>query len=203
MSNFNKILSIILISSFTFCWANNEEDLTIKNYIKSLIEETLSIFDNTSLSKESKALLSSELIRKNLDVDSMTNFVLGREKRKITEEEYKEFCNLYENFIVLYYTNIAKKYTGQRMIIKGITKLRDRDYIVRSLLQTPEEDKGIAINYLIRPQNNSKSKYMVFDVITERVSLLMTQQSEFGSIIKQKGIKFLLSSLEQQIQKLK
>ena len=197
-----KILIVlsIFISSIAY---STDKNTVIEDYLTKLVQKTLLILDNPNFSEQKKLELASDLIKNNLDTKWMGDFTLGRIKKTISDKEYMNFQSVYEEFMILYYTNISKKYTGQRMQTISITYLRDNDYLIKTLLVNPDKNLNISIDYLIRPKPNSPEEYVVFDVITEGISLLKTQREDFRSVINTQNIEGLTNNLKTQIKKLK
>jgi ABC-type transporter MlaC component len=59
-----------------------------------------------------------------------------------------------------------------------------------------DSDTGIKVDYLVHKlENTKKSTYKIDDIITEGVSILNSQKSEFNNIIINQGLDALIDDL--------
>ncbi len=64
-------------------------------------------------------------------------------------------------------------------------------------IKTPNQTENTKAGYRLRPEKSNGFK--IVDIIVEGVSLVITQRSEFGSVIKQKGMDGLITTIENKI----
>jgi len=192
-----KILSIFIIM-FTGASAY-ADDTKISKYISSLITETFSILKDTSKTTERKILESEALITKNMDLEWMAKFVLGRYRRSITPEQQAEFTKLYSIYVVKSYSSGVKSFQNQEIKIKSQQQINSSgDYLVKSLLVRPEGDP-LQIDYLVR---ETKSGFKVFDVVTEGISLINSHQAEFTNTMSNESFDALIADIKNKIKSL-
>jgi len=201
-----KIISNILIYTYMFFCISHVEASSVavdndtaqlKAYVSNLITKGRDILDNNSLTEEDKVKKSADLIRNNLHLDWMAQYALGRNKKTLSTQEIQKFIDIYSEFIVQAYADLSKTYSGEKPVIKKVSKIDDNMFIVSLEILKKDSDTGIKVDYLVHKlENAKKSTYKIDDIITEGVSILNSQKSEFNNIIINQGIDALIDDLK-------
>lgn len=197
-----KVISAIFLCMVVCIISARAEDETekLKIYVDNLITQGYNIVNDNSLSGEDKVERSSGLIRKNLHLDWMAKYSLGRHKRTISAEKTQEFIEVYSRFIVQAYAELSKNYSGVKAAVKKVNKLDDDMFIISMEILKTDSDSPVRVDYLVHKLANTRQNpYKVGDVITEGVSILNSQQSEFDSIISNSGIDALIDNLKEKL----
>ncbi len=127
------------------------------------------------------------ILNEGFDVRAIGKWVMGRYWRKAKAEEKDEYLKLFEDFIIVTYSNRFKDYSGQDITLKvtqSVTK-NDSDAIVRSRIDRPQSAEPILVDW--RVKMNKEGTLKVVDVLIAGVSMSQTQRSEFASVIKNSG----------------
>lgn len=168
----------------------------LDTYIQTLIAEATRISSSTKLDTKQKVSMSRELLKKYLDTAWMGKYVLGSFKNTLNPPEIKEFLDIYSKYVLNTYAKAVKNYKGQTVKVKSVAPNGENEYIVAT--QIVSNDNTINVEFMVRKyDSNHTSKFKVFDIITEGVSLIMTQRSEFSSILGSEGIEKLKGELKQ------
>ena len=139
------------------------------------------------LNKKSDPALRQERFRQlfhaDFDCPGIARFVLGRYWRDASEEEQKDFVKLFEEYVVFVYTARLSNFGGQDFKIRGSRS--DGDGVVVSTdVFSPGGSSPLKIDWRLVSDNGT---YKINDVIVEGVSMLVTQRSEFASIVQRNG----------------
>jgi phospholipid transport system substrate-binding protein len=164
----------------------------VSSYVDKILNEFVSIASNSSLSDDAKVSQAKDLIAKNLDVDWMSKFVLGRYRRGISPEEITTFTSTYHDYVVAIYASAVKQYKGQKVQVNNIRNVADNEFAVKTSIVRAGQDP-LLIDYMVRVYPGNV--YKVFDVITEGVSLITSQQAEFTNTIGASSIEALRQDL--------
>ena len=133
------------------------------------------------------------LSRQILDFNWMGDFILGKHKKTITEEERNKFIEEYSKFLIRNYLSVLHYYTGDNYKIVSIEKQKNSSiYIVQTTVKY-DNDKLIKNNFRIVEKNG---KYYITDIITEGISFINAQRSEVNSLITSKGFDKFLEELK-------
>lgn len=200
-----KILSVILLVISVVCqtaYAASEEDTKkLKAYVEELIQEGSDLVNDKNLSEKERRVKSSAMIKSHLYLDWMAKYTLGRHRRAISEAQIKEFVKVYSLFVVKAYADLATNYKGEKAVLTHIKQIDDDLFIVNSEIVRPGSQSPIKVDYLVHKiEGNKKDPYLIGDIITEGISILNSQQSEFNSVISSHGVDWLIADLKKRAQ---
>ncbi len=200
-----KIVSVILLIISLVCQtaygASEEDTKKLKAYVEELIQEGSDLVNDKSLSDKERQVKSSTMIKSHLYLDWMAKYTLGRHRRALSEAQIKEFVRVYSLFVVKAYADLTTNYKGEKAVLTNIKQIDDDLFIVNSELVRPGAQSPIKVDYLVHKiKDNKKDPYLIGDIITEGISILNSQQSEFNSVISSHGIDWLIADLEKRVQ---
>lgn len=194
------LLTIFAISSATA----TEDNRPLKAYVQKLLQEGYDMFHNPDLTAEDKKRGSAEIIRAHLYLDWMARHSLGRYRRTLPEAKIEEFVKIYSDFIVKAYSELANNYSGEKAVFTNIRAVDHDLFIVSTEILKPDSQGAVKVDYLVHKlQNNKKTPYLVGDIITEGISILNSQQTEFNSVISARGIDYLIEDLRKRTNRVK
>ena len=192
-------LSLIFFASPVYASSDTEE---LKKYVEDLIDEGHKLVHNKTLTESQRYKKSSELIKSHLHLDWMAKYTLGRNRRIISDDKIAEFTKIYSKFVVKVYADLSNNYNGEKAVLKNIKKVDDDMFIVNMEIVRPSGQQPVKIDYLVHKLENQPSNpYRIGDIITEGISILNSQQSEFNSVISSRGIDVLIAELKKKIER--
>jgi len=116
------------------------------------------------------------------DVPGIGRFVLGRYWRTATDAQKSGFLTLFENMIVRTYSNRFTTYQDEQFTITGARADGDSAVVGSTFAQT--NSPPVKVDWrVLKTQGTLK----IVDVMVEGVSMSVTQQQEFGSVIQRGG----------------
>ena len=124
-----------------------------------------------------------ELFHTDFDCPGIARFVLGRYWRAASEEEQHEFVKLFEDYVVFVYTARLSNFGGEALKVRGSHSDGD-GVIVSTDVISPGCASPLKIDWRLVTDNGS---YKISDVIVEGVSMMVTQRSEFASVVQRNG----------------
>ena len=124
-----------------------------------------------------------ELFHTDFDGPGIARFVLGRYWRKASEEEQQEFEKLFEDYVVFVYTARLSNFGGEALKVRG-SRSDGGGVIVSTDVIGPGAPSPMKIDWRLVADNGS---YKISDVIVEGISMMVTQRSEFASVVQRNG----------------
>jgi phospholipid transport system substrate-binding protein len=124
-----------------------------------------------------------QLFRADFDGLAIARFVLGRYWRSASEEERQEFLKLFEDYVVYVYGTRLSDFNGETFRIRS-SRTDGDGTIVSTDVFTPGANAPIKVDWRLIPENGG---FKITDVIIEGISLMVTQRSEFASVIQRHG----------------
>lgn len=169
-----------------------------KTFIENLADDALSSLTQADLGVEERRKRFRELMHRYFAFDAIAKWVLGRYWRRASDKEKEEYLVLFEKLMVITYADRFEKYAGEKLVIEKAEVRGENDALVHSLLNRPDGQKPVAVAWRVRPKDDT---YKVVDVMVEGLSMGITQQKEFASVIRNNNNKVegLLSELRKRV----
>ena len=206
---FSRRLFLAFTSAFLSCatiipvaaFANESTEDTeagAKNFIGKLAEEALISLTKSELSNVERRELFRDLMRRYFAFNVIAKWVLGRYWKRSTDVEKDEYLALFEKLMVISYSDRFEAYTGEKFIVQKAETRGKSDILVHSLLERLNGLEPIAVIWRLRLKD---STFKVIDVMVEGLSMGITQQKEFSSVIRKNNNKVegLLSELRKRV----
>lgn len=175
-----------------------DEAADAKKFIESLAEKAVKSLAAADIDTVERRKRFRELMLENFAFKRIAAWVLGRYWRRATETEQVEYLKLFEDMMVFIYADRFAKYSGETLTV-GRSEVRgEGDVLVHSQIVRPDGLKPVDVAWRVSP---SDGVYKVVDVMVEGLSMGLTQQKEFASVIRQNGngIQGLLDELKKRI----
>ena len=185
---FLYISVILLISSNSNSAENNAEAFVLK-----LTDEAKIIFNDKSLSKDSRLKKLNDLSAKYLDLDALAGYTLGDYREKATSSERENFNKLFREYFIKNMSSKLNDFADQDLKIIHSKKINENNIIVSTKIFSKKDAQEIAVEWRIFTKD---SKLLARDLVVEGLSLARTQKEEFASIIASKGFVGVISALE-------
>ena len=179
---------ILLISSNSNSAESNAEAFVLK-----LTEEAKIIFNDKSLSKDSRLKKLNDLSSKFLDLDALAGYTLGDYREKATNSERENFNKLFREYFIKNMSSKLNDFADQDLKVIDSKKINENNIIVSTKIFSKKDAQEIAVEWRIFTKD---SKLLARDLVVEGLSLARTQKEEFASIIASKGFAGVISALE-------
>jgi phospholipid transport system substrate-binding protein len=124
-----------------------------------------------------------ELFDTDFDCPGIARFVLGRYWRTASAEEQQEFVKLFQNYVVFVYATRLSNFGGETLKVSGSRSDGD-GVIVSTDVIRPGGAPPTKIDWRLVTDNGT---YKISDIVVEGVSMMVTQRSEFASVVQRNG----------------
>ena len=151
--------------------------------MKQTTDKILSILTDPTLKESPRAEERERLIRKTLDErfdwEEMARRSLAKYWAQRTEEEKKEFVNLFTDLLErTYMDKVVEGYSGEKIIYEG--ENIESDYGTLKVKIVTKKNTNIAVEYKLRKGGD---QWLIYDVSIEGVSLVNNYRAQFDSIM--------------------
>ncbi len=175
--NFFIIIFLILgLEQNSFAYSSDP-----KQFIQEVVDEAKQVLVATN-SKEYKTKKLSEMALQTVDIKGVAYYSLGNYRKKLNEEQMKEYLVLFEKYFLKSFTSRLTDYSDPKIDVLSIEVLNPKYTIVKSILLAT--DKKPAVNIEWRVYTKNPDKPLIRDLIIEGLSLARTQKEEFASVIE-------------------
>ncbi|MEZ5647939.1 MAG: ABC transporter substrate-binding protein [Alphaproteobacteria bacterium] len=163
-------------------------------YIKTLADSVVAVFKAEKPSDERRKIFS-EMIAKNLDVDSLLPFAMGSSWQDATDNQKAALKEAFREHAARAYTKFLLESFIIQYKVVHVSSGEDSKTMVSTKVERQYNDRAPTYNWTIIHYNDGK--YKVFDVAEAGMGLSGLLKQECESQIQKSGINGLISYLKQ------
>lgn len=166
--------------------------------INTMKTATLAVLQDNSKSFDARAQNLQNGFVNMVDIDWIAKFVLGASWRSATEQQRKQYVDLYRSFLMKTYVETFGQSRERKITdIKIVDVIHDADkFTARTELQLSTAER-LKVDYLVVEKPGSNK---IIDIVIENVSMLATHRAEFSKIAASKGIEGVIEKLRNNIE---
>ena len=147
--------------------------------------------------KDERIAIISKEIETVFDFKELSRRTLGKQWKKMSAEQQKEFVQLFRQLLQGVYADRLLAYSDQKIIFDKEIMLKKGRAEVQSYLQTAD-GKKIPLFYRLTDKSGS---WRVYDVIIEGVSMVKNYRTQFRQILSKDSPEKLLEILRDKVGK--
>jgi len=178
---FLLILSL-LIGSTSLTAASNANAADANIFMSELWTRAVEVLDKKAPLTE-RLTRFRQLFQADFDGPGIARFVLGREWRTASEKEQQEYMKLFEDYVILVYGTRLSHFNGETFKVRG-SRTDESGTVVSTDIISPSGEPPIKVDWRLVADRGA---FKINDVIIEGISMMVTQRSEFASIIQRHG----------------
>ena len=152
-----------------------------KQFIQEIVDEAKKVLIDSN-TKEFKTKKLSEIALKTVDIKGVAYYTLGNYKKKLNDDQMKEYLILFEKYFLKSFTSRLTDYSDPKIKVISAEVLNSKYTIVKSLLLATDKKPEVNIEWRVYTKNPDKP--LIRDLIIEGLSLARTQKEEFSSVIE-------------------
>ena len=157
------------------------------------IDEVLLVLRNSNSDTNGKLDRLQEITDRRFNFPRMSKLVLGRNRRKLSDEQQVEFEREFRRHLTVTYGQRIESFAGEEIEIGAARLERNGEVTVKTKLVGGSAD-GILIDYRLREREGS---WQIIDVIIEGVSLVQNFRAQIQEIVSSKGADQLIVVLRE------
>jgi phospholipid transport system substrate-binding protein len=190
---FNIILLAVLLALPVQVCAAGAKDTVSAQIDKMLAKMQTPEFK--ALERNAKLDDISAIINQVFDWKELSRRTLGREWRKFSPDQQKEFMTLFEKLLEDIYADRILAYTHEKIEFGKETELKKGQVEVESYIITTD-NKKVPLFYRM---TNKSGNWRVYDVVIEGVSMVKNYRGQFRQILSKKKPEDLLQTLREKV----
>jgi phospholipid transport system substrate-binding protein len=163
---------------------------TVKGQIDKMLT-TMQTPEFKGLTRDAKLAEISAIINEVFDYEELSRRTLGREWRKFSPDQQKEFVTLFEKLLQGIYADRILAYTHEKIEFGKETELRKGRAEVESYIITTD-NKKVPLFYRM---TNKSGQWRVYDVVIEGISMVKNYRGQFREILSKNKPEDLLQTL--------
>lgn len=167
--------------------------------VKGTVDQVLKILADPALKSEQKTKERRAKLRKTVlerfDFSEMSKRSMGRYWNERTPEERTKFVGLFTDLLERAYIDRVEGYTGEQILY--LEETADGNYSeVRTKIVT-KRNQEIPIYYRLQ---KADSKWEVYDIVVEGVSLVNNYRTQFSKIIRTSSYQDLVKKMQAKVE---
>lgn len=166
--------------------------------VKATVDQAIALLEDRALQKpgrkEERRRKLIDIIGARFDFEEMAKRTLGREWKKLSESQQREFVDLFTSLLVKSYSGRIEGYSGEQ-----IEYLNERTRGNYSEVRTRVISGKVEIPLYYRMINRS-GDWRVYDVIADGVSLVRNYRGQFSNILDSESFDALLGKLREKVE---
>ena len=194
-----RLLIVHLMFVFLIASSVNLYAATATDAVKGEVEKILTKLRDPVFKQQSKdAQIAGirEIINEIFDWIELSKRTLGRNWRKFSPEQQKEFTDLFSRLLEGVYADRLLAYSDEKVVFEKETELKKGRVEVASHIRTAD-GKKIPLNYrMIKKDGN----WRVYDIVIEGVSMVKNYRSQFKKLLTNKKPEDLIETLKKKTQ---
>ncbi len=168
-----------------------------KTFVAQLSDRAVNQIGKAQVSEEERANRVRALMQDSFDIPWISRFVTGRVGAAATEAARKEFEQVFLDYQVYTWTKRFKDYGGQTLSIgSAMPPDESGEVSVDSRLVDPAGKPPVNVTWRVRPEGGS---YKGVDIVVEGVSMRITMQSDYRSLLQRQGLPGLTAALKERV----
>ncbi len=164
--------------------------------VKETTDRIVAIVSNPALKDPAKEKERREQIRRSVDEmcdwQEMSRRSLGRHWAQRSEQEKKEFIQLFGQLLERTYIDKVEGYSGEKVIYTG--ERVDGDYAEVDVKIVTKKNTEIPIVYKLRSRDQ---QWWAYDMVIEGVSLVNNYRTQFSDIMAKSSFEGLMKRLRE------
>jgi len=190
--NFITYIILALLISISAKSESSRGEIFIANFTKTIFN----IISDKEASHDKILISLTSEIKKNIDLEYICNFVIGRKWNSASPEFQQRFMKLYESYIIGLYAPQFQGYNGESYKIIKTEEVRTNRFSSQLVFILQNKTQLNITIYFIRYKNN---EFKIVDVTGEGISLLASQREEFSSIINMYGLDYFIEAFQEKV----
>ena len=162
-------------------------------FVTKLCAELIDVVNGNGAAAD-KQMALEKIIDRDVDIDAVARFCLGRFWRTATPEQQKAYTGLFRKVLVKNITGKVGEYQGVTLVV-GKAQAREDDVSVSSVVTRPNNAPN-KVDWIVAAASAPK----VVDVIAEGTSLRLTQRSDYSAFLAKNNnnVQALIDAMRQQ-----
>ena len=167
---------------------------TAETFIAAIGEQVVEILRDADQSDADKLAALKSLLDSHTDLDLVARLVLGRHWQTASENERRDYVELFRQILMNTMAERMSDYEGQTFEVVGSNLLNERDTAVQTRINRLRGAPPLRVDWRLRQTGDD---FAIIDVIAEGVSLVVSQRNEVGSVVERQGMSGLIETMRE------
>jgi len=196
---YSGILAVILLPLFPAIASGQNSPMAVLKKANKKIEKLLDMKVEPSSPEEKKRDDKiTKIVDSFLDFDTISKKALGKHWEERTEEERKEYTELFRKLVQKNYLKQIHEKADYEVIYDS-EKIDGDKAVVNTTVKAKNKKGEEAETSIVYKLSKKNGKWYVVDIETDEVSLVGNYKSQFNKIISKDGFKALIEKMKKKV----
>jgi phospholipid transport system substrate-binding protein len=183
---FPALFTVVTLALAIFCGqARAMQVADPSTLINQLVGQAITVIADKNTTVDQREQKFRSLLQSGFDIPRISRFVLGRYWNSATDEQRKQFGDLFEDWIVRTYSARFTQYSGEKIQVIGTRDEGPTTTVVISQFVSPSGAPPAKVEWVVRKSGDND--YSIVDVSIEGVSMALTQRDEIAAVADRSG----------------
>ncbi|MFN4087506.1 MAG: phospholipid-binding protein MlaC [Alphaproteobacteria bacterium] len=182
IASIGRPIQILFLVAALLLVGRAEAQADAASFIGSLAADAVPVLTNRSVPEPEREQKFSELLDKGFDMEQLSSMVLGRYWRTASPEERTEFTGLLRSYLIQIYADRFSEFQNVELEVGSTRTDQGTDFVTSTMRQ--QRGPAVQLEWRVERVNG---RFVITDLVVEGVSMVITQRSEFASVIRQRG----------------
>jgi phospholipid transport system substrate-binding protein len=196
---FWQVTAITVLVLHGSAWAS-ESPLAV---IRATVERAVTVLQDPAYQEADRRQARLARVRAILlplfDSQELAKRSLGTHWRDRTEDEKKEFVQLFTELVEQSYSHTLDRYTIDVQFFFDHERIEGDFAEVNTRILDPSQSKPFSINYRLHQVGG---KWLIYDIVIENVSMVRNYRNQFHRILSKSSYKELVQSIKRKLTEL-
>jgi len=168
-------------------------------HVRKTTDRIIAIVTDPGLKEADKAREKSRQIRsvvdERFDWEEMSKRTLARHWKDRTQDEKKEFIDLFGKLLERTYLDKVEGYSGEKVLY--VDEKVEGKYAMVAVKIVTQQETEVQVDYRLQKKGN---EWLVYDISIEGVSLINNYRKQFNSIMTRSSFKDLMEKLRSKVE---
>jgi len=191
------LCKIGVVLSLLWCWNAWAAESPLE-LVRLTTEQAVAVLQNLSLKDrpQERAEKFWQITLPRFDTQEIAKRCLGPHWNEITEEQRKEFVQLFVELVKRAYQSTLEHHTSDAQFSFDQERIEGDVAEVDTRILAPSQEKPLSVNYRLHREGD---KWLIYDVVAENVSLVRNYRNQFDRILKDSSYEGLVQALKKKI----
>jgi phospholipid transport system substrate-binding protein len=163
---------------------------------KAGVQGAINVLRDKSLPLPEKRQKLRALSQGNFDFADMARSALGYHWKELSDDQRKQFTDVFSAFIEDAYLNRIQEYAGQDVQFVDEKQEEPGRIAVESRVVGGNADHPIPLNFMLKQEG---SGWKIYDVTVDSISITANYRNQFNRVINNQGFDKLMSDLREKL----
>lgn len=171
---------------------------TPSELVRGTTEQAIAVLRDPSLQEHQHERREKfwQIVLPRFDTQEIAKRCLGPQWQQLTEEQRKEFIQLFVELVKGSYQSTLERHTADARFSFDGEQIEGDFAEVNTQILAPSQEKPLSVNYRLHRQGE---KWLIYDVVAENVSMVRNYRNQFSRILKESSYEGLVHTLKQKI----